>query len=185
MPRGRKKAEDTELPIITTEEESGTTPFFLIDDEFGIACDQYSYMLCRKKRATRTVKDEDGNDDHIEEYWMWSAYRYTSTFESIMQCYVKQKERDLNKKLIKEKDFKAILKNYEEIHEIIKNALSVEGLNKDFISINSLIDQRAKLQDEIQAVEKDMNTLKKQCEELQSTIKEARKIVVENHKPKK
>lgn len=187
MPRGRKKVitEETELPIIDTNDEAGNIPFFLIDEEFGISCDQYGYMLCRKKRANRTIKNEEGNDDHIETYWMWTAYKYTSTFESIMKCYVSQKERDLNKKLIKEKDFKAILENYKQIHQIIKNALSVEGLNKDFISMSSLIDQRKKLDDEIKDVETYKNSLKQKCDELQEAIKEARKIVVEKHKPKK
>ena len=187
MPRGRKKVivEETELPIIDTDDEAGNIPFFLIDEEFGISCDQYGYMLCRKKRANRTIKNEEGNDDHIETYWMWTAYKYTSTFESIMNCYVKQKERDLNKKLIKEKDFKAILEHYKQIHQIIKNALSVEGLNKDFISMSSLIDQRKKLEDEIKDVETYKNSLKQKCDELQEAIKEARKIVVEKHKPKK
>lgn len=190
MPRGRKKAlvEETELPIIETENEEGTIPFFLIDDEFGIACDQYTYMLCRKKRSNKTVKDENGKPDHIEVYWNWTSYRYTNTFESIMECYVTQKERDLNKKLVKEKDFKEILKNYEEIHNIIRKAFDIKGLNKDFISISSigsLIDQRVKLESEINAIEETKNNLMKKCNELEKLIKEKRKIVVEKHTPKK
>lgn len=186
MPRGKKIiADETELKIIETENEEGTIPFFIIDDEFGIACDQYCYMLCRKKRANKTVKDEDGNPSHIESYWMWTSYRYTNSFESIMNTYVSQKERDINKKLVKEKDFKNIIKTYQDIHEIIKNAFDVEGLNKDFLSHSTLIDQRAELEADIKATKELRNKLSKECEELEKLIKEKRKIVIENSTIKK
>lgn len=97
----RKTLADTELPIEETDIEEGTLPFFLIDDEYGIACDQYCYMLCKKKRANRTIKDEDGKPNHIESYWSWTPFKYTGTFQSIMETYVEQKERGLNKRIVK------------------------------------------------------------------------------------
>lgn len=186
MPRGKKTiADETELKIIETENEEGTIPFFIIDDEFGIACDQYCYMLCRKKRANKTVKDENGQPTHIESYWMWTSYRYTNSFESIMNTYVSQKERDINKKLVKEKDFKNIIKTYKDIQEIIKNAFNIESLNKDFLSCSALIDQRAKLEGEIKRVEEVKDKLIKECDELEKLIKEKRKIVIDNSTIKK
>lgn len=185
MPRGKKTLVYPELKVIETENEEGTIPFFLIDDEFGIACDQYCYMLCRKKRANKTVKDEDGELIHIESYWMWTAYKYTNSFESIMNTYVSQKERDINKKLVKEKDFKNIIKTYQEIHEIIKNALDVEGLNKDFLSCSTLIDQRTKLEGDIKLVRELKTKLEKECGELEKLIKEKRKIIIDNSTVKK
>lgn len=186
MPRGKKSITDeAELKVIETENEEGTIPFFIIDDEFGIACDQYCYMLCRKKRANKTVKDENGQPTHIESYWMWTSYRYTNSFESIMNTYVSQKERDINKKLVKEKDFKNIIKTYQDIHEIIKNALDIEGLNKDFLSCSTLIDQRAELEGEIKRVKELKDKLAKECGELEDLIKEKRKIVIDNSTIKK
>lgn len=186
MPRGRKaQTEEIELKIIETEDEDGTIPFFLIDDEFGIACDQYCYMLCRKKRANRTVKDENGKPSHIEAYWMWNSYKYTNSFLSIVETYVSQKEKDLNKKFVKEKDFKNIVKNYEQIHEIIKKTFDIEGLNKEFLSHNILIDQRAELDKEIKATKELKDKLVKECEELETLIKEKRKIIIDSTKKKK
>ena len=37
MPRGRKSLDIPESDIIQTDEESGSIPFFLIDDEYGIS----------------------------------------------------------------------------------------------------------------------------------------------------
>lgn len=175
----------TELPIEETDIEEGTLPFFLIDDEYGIACDQYCYMLCKKKRANRTIKDEDGKPNHIESYWNWTPFKYTGTFQSIMETYVEQKERGLNKRIIKSKDFKEILETYNKIHKIISDALDIEGLNKSFMSVTSLLDQKEKLLQEISEVHELKEDLLKEYNELQILIKEKRKIIVDKHKPLK
>lgn len=181
----RKTLVNTELPIEETDIEEGTLPFFLIDDEYGIACDQYCYMLCKKKRANRTVKDEDGKPNHIESYWSWTPFKYTGTFQSIMETYVEQKERGLNKRIVKSKDFKQILETYNKIHKIISNSLDVEGLNKSFMSVTSLLDQKEKLLQEISEVHELKEDLLKEYNELQTLIKEKRKIIVDKHKPLK
>lgn len=181
----RKTLADTELPIKETDIEEGTLPFFLIDDEYGIACDQYCYMLCKKKRANRTIKDEDGKPNHIESYWSWTPFKYTGTFQSIMETYVEQKERGLNKRIIKSKDFKEILETYNKIYKIISDALDIEGLNKSFMSVTSLLDQKEKLLQEISEVHELKEDLLKEYNELQILIKEKRKIIVDKHKPLK
>ena len=181
----RKTLADTELPIKETDIEEGALPFFLIDDEYGIACDQYCYMLCKKKRANRTIKDEDGKPNHIESYWSWTPFKYTNTFQSIMETYVEQKERGLNKRIVKSKDFKQIIETYNTIHKIISNSLDVEGLNKSFLSVTSLLDQKEKLLQEISEVHELKEDLLKEYNELQALIKEKRKIIVDKHTAKK
>ena len=181
----RKTLADTELPIEETDIEEGTLPFFLIDDEYGIACDQYCYMLCKKKRANRTIKDEDGKPNHIESYWNWTPFKYTGTFQSIMETYVEQKERGLNKRIIKSKDFKEILETYNKIHKIISDAVDIEGLNKSFMSVTSLLDQKEKLLQKISEVHELKEDLLKEYNELQILIKQKRKIIVDKHKPLK
>ena len=142
-------------------------------------------MLCKKKRANRTIKDEDGKPNHIESYWSWTPFKYTGTFQSIMETYVEQKERGLNKRIVKSKDFKQIIETYNTIYKIISNSLDVEGLNKSFMSVTSLLDQKEKLLQEISEVHELKEDLLKEYNELQALIKEKRKIIVEKHKPLK
>ena len=49
--------------IIVTNKEEGAIPFFIIDDRYGVAVNQYSYMLVVKKNAYRTI-----TSDNEEEY---------------------------------------------------------------------------------------------------------------------
>lgn len=186
MPRGKKSIiDESNLPVINTDEETGTIPFFLIDETYGVACDQYGYMLCKKKSANKTIKDEEGNLDHIESYYTWTPFKYTGTFESIIKCYIEQKERGLNKRLVKQKDFKKLLEIREEIYSIVYKAFNTNGINKEFLSVSNLLDQKVELENEIKNVIELKNNLTKQCNELEKLIKEKRKIIVEKHTAKK
>lgn len=186
MPRIKKSlVETTDLPIVETDNEEGSLPFFLIEDDYGIACDVNSYSLVQRKRSNKTVKDENGKEDHVEVYWKWDAFRWTNTMPSILHCYVKCKEKELNRKLSKEKDFKKVLANYQEIYNIIEKALSVEGENKRLLSASSIIDQTSELDAEIKTLRDRRLKLEKECNELEKLIKEKRKIIVGEHKVKK
>lgn len=53
MARGKPNlaANVNENNIINTNEHTGSVPFFIIDDEYGIAADEYCYALCIGKKA--------------------------------------------------------------------------------------------------------------------------------------
>ena len=45
--------------IIISDEETGSLPFFLIDDDYGISGNMYDYALVVKKKANRAATKDD------------------------------------------------------------------------------------------------------------------------------
>lgn len=179
MARGRKPlTELTDLPLVETELEEGQIPFFLIDEEYGVNCDQYCYMLVKKKRATRTIKDEDGKPHHVESYWSWISLKYANTFQYIIECYVSIKGKDLNKKLVKSTDYKDLIKTQEQIRDILNNMFSL-NYNKDFLTVGDKVDTLNGLSKDLKELENTRDMLKKECDDLLAFIKETRKIVMD------
>ena len=118
MPRGvrKKLTETTELPVIHTEEETGNIPFFILeDDKYGIATDKVSYSLVRRKQASKTVKDEEGNEDHVETYYMWESFKWGRTIESVVDSYIRHKTKELDSTLVKEHDINKINNNRDNV----------------------------------------------------------------------
>ena len=150
MARGRKKVlEESELPIKVTKNEDGCIPFFLIEENYGIAVDSYCYKLCKRIVANRTIKDDDGKPSYIEQYFKWDSFKYCSSFESIMETYIECKDREL-----KSKDYKDIIKNQEEIKKILHKALDSKiSLSKDFISANAIVEQYTRVQAKLNEIE--------------------------------
>ena len=58
MGKGRKTLieENQELEVVESTETVGVAPFLMIDDEYGISCDDCCYALCRKKIINKKVE---------------------------------------------------------------------------------------------------------------------------------
>jgi hypothetical protein len=187
MAKGKKSLlETTDLPIIATDKEEGQIPYFIIDDKYGVSCDERCEMLCRKKKASRTIKDEEGNPHHVETYYMWESFCYTNSFSSCVENYINIKDRELKKeRLIKTKDYNKMIEIQQEIKRIIDNSFSSNGNNKEFLSITHTIDQQAKLNEELIVLKNLKNQVQDETDKLMQLIKEKRAIIISNTEPKK
>lgn len=186
MPRGKRNlSETTNLPIIPTDKEEGQIPYFLLDDEWGISCDERQEILVRKKSANRTIKDESGIETHIEQYYTWECIAYTNSFTHAISVYVDKKGKAKKSKLIKSKDYKELVEIQNEINSIISKALNFNGVNKEFLSITSLLDEKSKLKEELISLKETKIQVEKEVENLMDLIKEKRAIIVSNTEPKK
>ncbi len=186
MPRGKRNlSETTNLPIIPTDKEEGQIPYFVLDDEWGISCDERQEILVHKKSANRTIKDESGIETHIEQYYIWECIAYTNSFTHAISVYVDKKGKAKKSKLIKSKDYKELIEIQNEINSIISKALNFNGVNKEFLSITSLLDEKSKLKEELISLKETKLQVEKEVENLMDLIKEKRAIIVSNTEPKK
>ena len=186
MPRGKRNlSETTNLPIIPTDKEEGQIPYFILDDEWGISCDERQEILVRKKSANRTIKDENGVETHIEQYCMWECIAYTNSFTHTISTYVDKKGKAKKSKLIKSKDYKDLIAIQNEIKSIIAKALDFNGINKEFLSITSILDERAKIEEELKLLRGTKELIEAETDKLLQLIKEKRTIIVSNTEPKK
>ena len=187
MPRGKKKlTETTDLPIVHTDIEEGEIPYFLIDDAYGVACDERCEMLCRKKECTRTVNDEDGKPHHIETYYKWESFKYVSTFSQVIDCYMQVEERRLkSENLVKTTDYNELIKVQEQIGKTVSKALNHKGVNKDFFDVAKLLDQRSKLEEQIAKTEELRVQVEKEYNSLMELVKARRSIIIKETEKKK
>lgn len=186
MARGKKSLlETSDLPVVYTDEEKGQIPYFLIDDEWGVSCDERQEILVKKKIANKTVKDENGENEHIEQYTMWDSICYPSTFTDAINSYVKKKSRSMKSKIYKSSDYKDILNVQNEIKSIVAKSLDTNGVNKNFLSITSIINERQKIEEELQMLRDVKEQVNNECEKLMELIKEKRSIIIKNTEPKK
>lgn len=183
---GRKSLlESTDLKIVETDIEEGTIPFFLIEDDYGVAADNNCYMLCERKKASRTIKNESGEPDHVETYFLWNSFKYLSTFKGTLECYLQIKSRKLNARKLKTTTYKDIIDNQNEIKNIIANALKSDGVNRDFVSFCDLVDKKKELLNDIQEVKNLKNQLIDEVDSLMNLVKEKRRIIITNTEPTK
>ena len=186
MARGKKSLlETTDLPIIPTDKEEGQIPYFILDDEWGISCDERQEILVHKKSANRTIKDENGVETHIEQYYMWECIAYTNSFTHTISVYVDKKGKEKKSKLIKSKDYKELIAIQNEIKSTIAKALDFNGINKEFLSITSILDERAKIEEELKLLRETKKQIEIETDKLLQLIKEKRTIIVSNTEPKK
>ena len=186
MPRGKRNLlETTDLPIIPTDKEEGQIPYFILDDEWGISCDERQEILVHKKSANRTIKDENGVETHIEQYYMWDSVAYTSSFTHAISIYVDKKGKEKKSKLIKSKDYNDLISIQNDIKSIITRALDFDSVNKDFLSITSILDERAKLEEELKLLRETKEQVELETEKLLQLVKEKRSIIISNIEPKK
>lgn len=186
MARGKKSLlETSDLPIVTTDIEEGQIPYFLIDDEWGIACDERNEILVHKRIASRTIKNEKGDEDHIEQYIMWDSISYPSTFSSAIESYVNKKGKTEKSKLKKSTNYNDLIKIQNEIKLTIEKSLEFNGVNSNFLSSMSIIDERAKLEEEIKKLRETKEMIIKETDLLMELVKQKRAIIISNTEPKK
>jgi len=187
MRRGKRNLlETTDLPIIETTIEEGTIPYFIIDDKYGIACDDKCEMICRKKKSNRTIKDEEGNPIYIETYYVWESFCYVGTFSECINRYLLIKDRDIKKeRLVKTKDYGKLIEIQNEIKCIVSKALDTNGVNSQFLSATSIIDDKAKLKEELDCVNSLKEDIEKEYKSFMEMIKDKRKIIIKNTEPTK
>ena len=112
--------------IIETDEEVGSIPYFIIDEEYGVACDNLCYILVVKKIACRRGKEDNDEDTNkVYKYIRWEDLSYLDSFESVIKMYTEVKEKRLNRKLIKSQDLQDIKDIRRSIRNDIKKALSI------------------------------------------------------------
>lgn len=179
MPRGRKKkVEETDLPIIETEDEIGTIPFFILEEnKYGVYTDNISYSLVRRKKASKTIKNEDGIDDHIETYYKWESFKWTETFNNIINTYIEYKEKELDAKLVKEHSLDAINNNRNKVFAILQKAFSTIGNNKEVFEFCDLLDQKKKILKDLEEVEEMKERLKNTILEIEDMVKSKKKLI--------
>lgn len=181
MPRGvrKKLTETTELPVIHTKEEIGSIPFFILEeDKYGIATDKIAYSLVRRKQASKTVKDEEGNEDHVETYYMWESFKWGRTIESVVDSYICHKTKELDGALVKEHDINKLNSNRDKVLEILRKAFKPTGINKEIIEFSDLVEKKDGIMKSIEELEEKKKELLEATNSLEELIKETTKKLV-------
>lgn len=191
MARGKGKQSLKELldesQLTQTDEETGTIPFWIIDDTYGVAVNQYEFSLVERKEMTRSIKDESGNIAGGEIYYTWQFCKSASSFEDALITYCKVTERKLLTKLVKCKDFREIVKIRLQIQKTINDSFKIDGINKDLLSACNTIESHQELDIKITETNKLINDVTKQANDFIEFIKEKQTIIVNRteNKPKK
>lgn len=186
MPRGRKKATElNDLPTVITDNEEGTIPYFVLDNEWGVACDERQEMLVHKRLANKTIKNENGEEDHIEQYSMWDAVCYCNSFSHVIQRYYDRVGKLEKKKLIKSTNFDELTNIYNNINKTISDAFSSTGINKEFLSISSILDDKARLKEELLSLKETQEQVEKETDKLLQLIKDKTSIIISRTEPTK
>lgn len=179
MPRGRrKKTEEIELPIIETNNEIGAIPFFILEEnKYGVYTDKMSYSLVRRKKSSKTVKNDDGIDDHIETYYNWESFKWTRTFKDIIEAYIEHREKELDSTLTKEHDLDKINDNRNKIFPMLQRAFSTTGDNKKVFEFCDLIEQKDRVLKDLEEIKEMRNQLKNTIDEMENILKSKRKLI--------
>jgi hypothetical protein len=186
MPRGKKKtSEILELPIIETTNEEGQIPYFIIDDEWGISCDERQEILVRKKLATKTIKNEEELADHIETYYLWTSNSYLRTFTEALETYYMKTDRIKKNNIKKSTNINDLIDIQKEIYELINKALCFNGINKTFLSSIDILNEKAQLKETLTDIKNLKTQIETESEKLMQLIREKRSIIVKNTEPKK
>lgn len=190
MKGGIKMARPTnvaDLPIIETDNEEGNIPNFLFDgdNDYGVSSGDLNFYLVERKRANKTIKDENGKLDHIEAYYKWDNVAYVNSLESAVRCYSERREKRLVSKLIKSNGFKEVAEIRKQTYEIIKNSLSQVGLNKELMDTCKLIDLKRDLDNEMKDLYEKKEQIEREFDKTMSLIKEKRSILIKETEPKK
>lgn len=173
------KPMNKELKIKETKIEEGCLPYFIIDEEYGIACDERQEMLCFKKRANRTIKNDLGVETHIESYWKWDAIAYVHEFSRALELYEFKKDKQLKaERLTNCTDMKELVKIKEEINEKLQKALKINGINKKVIAIGTILDKRFELEREIEELKKAKENCLLEVDKLLKLMREKTKEII-------
>ena len=181
MARGKQSLKDklNESLIIKTDEEIGDIPFWLIDENYGVSVDKYGYSLVEKKEMTRGVKDDAGNIVGGETYYTWQFCKSASSFEDGLLAYTRVTERKLMSKLVKCQDFRMLVAIRLQIQKTINNSFKINGINSELLDACNTIQGHEDLKIKIAEVNKLADDTTEQFNDLIDTIKEKRKIIVQ------
>lgn len=175
MGKGRKTLieENQNLEVVESTETVGVAPFLMIDDEYGISCDDCCYALCRKKIINKKV--EIDGVAKIEQRVSWQKISYGAAIFEVLKSY-------MNKKPLKDLKDKQFLKA-EEVMQIIKNTADKADdcmqkliYDNDVEKLGKLEATRRILTNEINDLIKMKNDLKSEYDKTMAIIKEASKL---------
>lgn len=105
---------DENLPIKKTDIIDGNIPYLLIDEYYGVACDNYNEILVKKTKARRTNK-EDPNNIFIEEYTKWIDISYYKDLNGALNGYVLRKDRETRMALTEPADLKYLVTEHKKV----------------------------------------------------------------------
>ena len=171
--------------ITQTDEESGNIPFFLIDDNYGVAVNPMEYLLVERKEKTRSIKDDTGNVIGGETYYSWEFCRGSDTFETSLINYTKLTERKLLSTLVKCKDFRILVKIRLQIQKTINDAFKIDGLNKELLNACTTIESPEELNLKMKEMMKLMDDAQIKYDDFIEFLKEKQRIVVHRTEPVK
>lgn len=169
--------QNPDLKVVETNIDEGAIPFCLIDDEYGISCDEYCYSLVRKKRANRKITNDEG-EEVIEKYNSWAREAYCGTIFQIVECYA---DYSLREKL-KDKQFmevSQVAKTVEEMRARVRKFTTNFIMDANTEYVGKLEHQRAKLLQEIEDLIDSKEKLKEQYEELADLMGKTKKLMME------
>lgn len=190
MPRGRRKKliETTNLPIINSEEEIGAIPFFILEDnKYGVYTDKISYSLVKRKKISKTIKSYDGEGDYVKTYYAWESFKWSRTFEGIIDIYIDHKTKELDSSLIKECSIEKLNDNRNTVFEILKQAFSHIGKNKEVFEFSDILEQKDKIFKDLNEIEECKKRLLDIINEMDKMLKSKKKLadvskIIDNHK---
>ncbi|MCI8506919.1 MAG: hypothetical protein HFI67_12135 [Lachnospiraceae bacterium] len=179
MPRGRKKkSEETDLPIIETNNEIGSIPFFVLEqNKYGVYTDKISYSLVRRKKSSKTVKNEEGIDDHLETYYTWEPFKWTRTFKDIIETYIEHREKELDSTLTKEYSFDKIKNNRDKILSMLQKSFSVTGSNKEVFEFSELLEHKDRILRDLDEIKENKNKIENIINEIEDMLKSKKKLI--------
>ena len=157
--------------IITTNENTGSVPFYLIDDEWGIAADEYCYALCRGKIAHK--KDIVDGKEVIVSYKRWSKVSYYNSIWSVLKGYAEKKEKiDLSQ--LKTTDIGKIAQISENIKVIVTKKMNEYVFDTNIEEIGKLEHTKKKLMREVKEITAMKESLQKEYDKTMALLKQIR-----------
>lgn len=182
MARGKQSLAELTAPenIIETNEEVGSVPFYLIDDNYGISGCYADYALVIKKRANKTGKEENGEDPtKVYSYYRWDELKYSGTIAGIYDIYLKVNKINAFKNLKTTKDINKLLDIENGLHDYIHSKLDIIE-DKKFEEMCNLTDTVLFLKQQITEAKAVLSDYKRLIADTEKEFKEAKKIIVEN-----
>jgi hypothetical protein len=181
MAKGRQSLVETTHPddIIETNEETGSIPFFDIDNEYSISGCYDDLALVIKKNASKKGKSENGEDPNkVYTYYRWDELKYDSELSGIFEIYLKVKRLNAFKGQ-RSKDIKELIKIEQDLYDFIHNKLDIKA-NEQFKQVCNLTDTVLYLKEQITAAKSVLNDYNKLIADADAKFREGKQIIVDN-----
>lgn len=181
MARGKQSLVETTAPenIIETQEEVGSIPFFDIDESYGVSGCYADMALVVKKNASKTGKEENGEDPNkVYTYFRWDELKYDARLSGILDLYLKEKRLKAFKSQ-RTKDIKDLIRIEQELYDYIHSILDINE-NEQFKNVCNLTDTVLYLKHQIEEARKVLSDYHKLIEDTQSEFKKGKAIIVDN-----